>query len=197
MIKYIIVFFLLRACALAADAPTWIPLFNGFDLTGWTPTNEKVPIWSVKDRVILGQSDAGKVGSVLNTVKHYADFHLELEARWPAGVDSGVFFRTPALQMQIGTSISRKVDLTGSFYTGTYPESGKALKMLEVLKAGEWNRFRIVMKGDTCTVAMNGTEISCYTDTKYAQPGPIGLQVHANLDMKVEFRNIKVVELAP
>ena len=38
-------------------------------------------------------------------------------------------------------------------------------------------------------------KITEYTNPKYAKPGPIGLQIHGGLAMKVEFRNIKVAAL--
>lgn len=46
-------------------------------------------------------------------------------------------------------------------------------------------------RGDTCTVWLNGEPASKYTNATYAAPGPIGLQIHAGLAMKVEFRNIR------
>jgi hypothetical protein len=40
-------------------------------------------------------------------------------------------------------------------------------------------------------VWLNGVQVSQYTDAKYAEPGPIGLQIHANVVMKVEFRDVR------
>jgi hypothetical protein len=32
-------------------------------------------------------------------------------------------------------------------------------------------------------------------DDKFNQPGPLGLQIHPGLKMKVEFRNVRAAEL--
>jgi hypothetical protein len=103
--------------------------------------------------------------------------------------------RKPELQVQIGVSRSLKRDMTCSFYTGTYPEEARAPKAAELLKPGAWNRIRVEAKGDTFTVWLNGEQVSQYKDAKYAAPAPIGLQIHAGLVMKVEFRDIRALPL--
>jgi hypothetical protein len=179
----------------AADA-TLRPIFNGKDLTGF-----KVPVpnphWRVENGVLHGQSDEKLTGSMLLTEKSYGDFIWESEVRWQGDPDSGVFFRTPALQVQIGTSISKKVDLTGSFYLGKkgYPEEYQAKDAAKYLKKGDWNTLRVEARGTTFTVFINGHRVSQYSDVAYEKPGPIGVQIHAKLAMKIEFRNIKVADL--
>jgi len=97
--------------------------------------------------------------------------------------------------VQIGVSRSLKRDMTCSFYTGKYPEEARAPKAADLLKPGEWNRIRVEAKGDTFTVWLNGEQVSQYKDAKYAAPGPIGLQIHGGLVMKVEFRDIRALAL--
>ena len=63
------------------------------------------------------------------------------------------------------------------------------------MRRGEWNRIRLEAKGDTFTVWLNGEQVSQYKDAKYAKPGPIGLQVHGGLLMKVEFRDLRALAL--
>jgi Domain of Unknown Function (DUF1080) len=90
-----------------------------------------------------------------------------------------------------------KTDMTGSFYTGKYPEESRAKDAGKLLKAGDWNHFKLVVQGDTVTVWLNGTQASVYKDkeNKYAAAGPVGLQIHGGLAMKVEFRNLKIKPL--
>jgi hypothetical protein len=179
----------------AAPGP-WIPLFNGKDLSGWVvPTPN--PFWRVERGVLISQSDEKQTGSMIWTEKKYGDFVLELDARWEGDPDSGVFVREPTLQVQIGTSISKKIDLTGSFYIPKigYPEHAQAKDAAKLLKRGDWNTLRIEAKGSSFKVSINGTPASQLLDEKYAQPGPIGLQIHQKLTMKVEFRNIRIAEL--
>jgi hypothetical protein len=37
--------------------------------------------------------------------------------------------------------------------------------------------------------------VSQYTSPKYADPAPIGLQIHGGLSMKVEFRELRALPL--
>lgn len=147
--------------------------------------------------MLISESDEKQSGSMLRSEKKFGDFILELDARWQGDPDSGVVIREPALQVQIGTSISQKRDLTGSFYISKegYPERGPAKEAARVLKRGDWNTIRVEALGSTFKVSLNGTPASQFTDAKYAAPGPIGLQIHQKLTMKVEFRNIRIIEL--
>ena len=170
------------------------PIFNGRDLSGWKAASEP-GYWSVVDGAIVGQSDERKQGSMLYTDEPYGDVIVEAEVRFSGEIDSGIMVRKPELQVQIGVSRSLKRDMTCSFYTGTYPEEARAPKAAELLKPGEWNRIRVEAKGDTFTVWLNGVQVSQYKDAKYAKPGPIGLQIHANVLMKVEFRDVRALVL--
>jgi hypothetical protein len=184
-----------RAEAATPD-PSWITLFNGQDLSGWTVPSPNTQ-WRVERGVLVGESDDKLTGSMLWTDRKFGDFVFETDVRWDGDPDSGAFVRTPALQVQIGTSISQKRDLTGSFYIPKvgYPEALQAKDAAKYLKRGDWNTLRIEAKGNTFKVSLNGHPVSHYTDAKYAEPGPIGVQIHAKLKMKVEFRNLRVAEL--
>jgi hypothetical protein len=76
-----------------------------------------------------------------------------------------------------------------------YPEEAQATKAAALLKEGDWNRLRVQAEGNTFTVWLNGEQVSSYTNEKYAAPGPIGLQIHGGLVMKVEYRDIRALEL--
>jgi hypothetical protein len=65
----------------------------------------------------------------------------------------------------------------------------------ELLKQGEWNRMRIVAKGNTYTVALNGSQVVEYLSETASESGPVGLQVHPGVRMKVEFRELSVEPL--
>src|SRR5687768_10685875 len=113
-------------CEVAA-AERWTTLFNGKDLSGWVVPAANTQ-WRVERGVLVGESDDKLTGSMLVTEKKYGDFVFETDVRWEGNPDSGIFIRTPALQVQIGTSISQKRDLTGSFYIPKkgYPEELQA-----------------------------------------------------------------------
>lgn len=185
-----------------ADEPKLEPLFNGKDLTNFKAEGSK-EFWRVENGVLIGENDATKKGHYLWTQKEYRDFVIEFDVRWkgtpPRGVDTGIEMRKPHLQLQLGISGSLKVDMSGSFYTGgkpAYPESGQAKEARILMKPeGEWNTFRIQAKGDTFTCWINGQKASEYTDTKFSGAGPLGLQIHPGVEMKCEYRNVKLAEL--
>ena len=85
------------------------------------------------------------------------------------------------------------------FYASPYqpeiPEAARAERAGELLKPGDWNRIRVEARGDTFTVWLNGEQVSRYSDQKYSGPAPIGLQIHAGLPMKVEFRDLRATAL--
>ena len=168
-------------------------IFNGLDFTGWSPPAESH--WTVVDGILVGENDTEKKGSMLYTEKAYGDVILEGEVRFEGEIDSGFMLRKPELQLQIGVSRSLKRDMTCSFYVGNYPEEAQAKRAGELLKPGDWNRIRIRAKGETFTVWLNGEQVSQYTSPNYADPAPIGLQIHGGLTMKVEFRDLRALEL--
>jgi hypothetical protein len=169
-------------------------IFNGQDLSGWQAPSEP-SYWSVVGGAIVGQSDDRMKGSMLYTEQPYGDAIIEAEVRFTGEIDSGIMLRKPEVQVQIGVSRSLKRDMTCSFYTGKYPEEARAPKAADLLKPGAWNRIRVEAKGDTFTVWLNGKQVSQFKDAKYAAPAPIGLQIHAGLVMKVEFRDIRALAL--
>ncbi|MFM7749176.1 MAG: DUF1080 domain-containing protein [Opitutaceae bacterium] len=193
--------FALAVPAFAAE-PKLTPLFNGKDLTNFK-SDGAAEFWRIENGVLIGENNAAQKGHMLWTKKEYQDFVIEFDARWkgttPRGVDTGVEMRKPHLQLQLGVSGSLRVDMTGSFYTGgkpAYPEAGQAKNAKELLRPeGEWNTFRIQAKGDTFTCWINGKKASEYTDKKFNGAAPLGLQIHGNVVMKCEYRNIRIAEL--
>ncbi len=199
-------FFVLLAFAFAVPAfaaePKLTPLFNGKDLTNFQ-SDGAAEFWRIENGVLVGENNAALKGHVLWTKKEYKDFVIEFDARWkgttPRGVDTGLEMRKPRIQLQLGVSGSLRVDMTGSFYTGgkpAYPEAGQAKNAKELLRPeGEWNTFRIQAKGDTFMCWINGKKASEFTDAKFNGAAPLGLQIHGNVVMKCEFRNVRIAEL--
>jgi hypothetical protein len=186
--------------------------FNGKDLAGWKTSGADI-FWTVTDGVLAGENKDSfkdyKKGNMLYSEKSYQDVVIECEVRFNGEIDSGIMVRKDAtgkkdIQMQIGVSRSLKKDMTGAFYCtipgskpvkAGYPEAGWAPKVASLWKSGEWNKVRLQAKGDTYTVWINGEQVSHYVDAAYPQAGPIGLQVHGGVNMKVEYRNVSVGEI--
>jgi hypothetical protein len=189
-------------------------LFNGKDLTGWQglvelpkrdkdpekyaaqvkAANEKyLPHWTVKDGVI---NYDGK-GQSLQTVKDYGD--IELWVDWKIGPkgDSGIYLRGNP-QVQIWDP-AKWPEGSGGLYNNRPPHPSKPLKCADK-PIGEWNHFRIIMKGDRVTVWLNevlvvdDTPLDNYWNKNEPLPakGPIELQHHGD---HLEFKNIYIKEL--
>jgi hypothetical protein len=185
-----------------AAEPKLVPLFNGKDLTNFKAEDSKA-FWRAENGILIGENDAAKKGNYLWTQKDYGDFVIEFDVRWTTkterGVDTGLEMRKPHIQLQLGVSGSLRVDMSGSFYTGgkpAYPEAGQAKEAKKLMKPeGQWNTFRIQAKGNTFTCWINGKKASEYTDPKFSGAAPLGFQIHPGVDMKCEYRNIKIAEL--
>jgi len=185
----------LVSAAWAAE-PKFEPIFNGKDLTGWQSTDMQ-SFWRVENGVLVGESIGTLKENYLRTEKSYGDFVLEFEVRWTGEIDSGIDFRKPNIQLQLGVSRSLKRDMSGSFYVGKpgYPEAGQAKNAAQLMHPeGQWNTFRLEAKGTTFTVWINGQQAAQYTDEKFDGAAPIGLQIHGGLKMKVEYRNLRLAE---
>lgn len=183
-----------------ADEPKLAPLFNGKDFTHFKVEETTKTFWRIENGVLIGENDAAKKGNYLWTEKEYKDFVMEFDVRFkgvePRGADTGIEMRNPKIQLQLGVSGGLKVDMTGSWYTGgkeRYPEAGQAKEAKTLMKAdGEWNHFRIQAKGDTFSCWINGKKASEYTDAKFSGSAPLGLQIHPGVEMKCEYRDIKI-----
>ena len=200
-------------------------LFNGKDLTGWQglvelpkrdkdpekyaaqikAANEKyLPHWKVENGVLHYD---GK-GQSLQTVKDYGDFELMVDWKIGAGGDSGIYVRgTP--QIQIWDPSKHNGIGSGGLYNNIAPNPTNPIKNADK-PIGEWNSFRIVMKGDKVSVWLNGELVVDNTplDNYWGRPknpkdpatpnpalpakGPIELQHHGD---HLEFKNIYIKEL--
>lgn len=170
------------------------PIFNGKDLAGWkVPDNN---IWYlVNDGILQIRSSPDQKGSVLWTEKEYGDFVMELEFKFVSGtIDSGVHVRCED-QIQIGISGSLKRDMTASPYIPGkgYPVEAEGVK--ELLKMDDWNQMRIEVRGMEYAVSLNGKKVMTYTSESGKAKGPLGLQLHGNRDMAIDYRNLRIAEL--
>lgn len=104
--------------------------------------------------------------------------------------------RQPELQLQLGISRSLQRDMTCSFYTGSYPVAGQAQGVPALWRGGDWNTIRLHAAGSIFTVWLNGVWVTEYTTANYGQAGRGGLQIHAGVPMRVEFRNLRAVTVA-
>lgn len=170
------------------------PIFNGKDLSGWKAPEDNI-WWLVKDEVLEVRSGPKKKGGILWTENEYEDFVFECEFRFGEGtVDSGIHVRNQD-QIQIGISGSLKRDMTASPYIPGKGYPVEAEGVAELLKADDWNHLVIKVVGKNYTTYLNGKKVMTYDSDSAKLKGPIGIQLHGNRDMAIDYRNIKVAEL--
>ena len=172
-------------------------IFNGKDFTGWEVPkgNEAAGWYKAVDGVLKIENGPRKKGSILWTKKKYRDFIMTFEFRFGEGVvDSGVHVRNRD-QIQIGISGSLKRDMTCSPYIPGkgYPVEAKNIKKL--LKAKDWNKMIIQAVGKEYTVWLQGEKVMTYKSDSAIAEGPIGIQLHGNRVMAIDFRKLVVSKL--
>ena len=190
-----IAFSILSILQSTADDGELKSIFNGKDLTGWdVPDNN---IWfTVKDGVLKLENGPQKKGQTLWTSDEYENFEMEFDFKMGKGtVDSGVYVRNSREQIQIGISGSLKRDMTGSPYISGkgYPVEAKGVK--ELLKLDDWNTMKICAEGKKYTVWLGGEKIMTYESDSAIKKGKIGIQLHGNRVMSIEYRNLKARSL--
>ncbi|MRR21229.1 DUF1080 domain-containing protein, partial [bacterium] len=195
------------------------PMFNGKDLSGWQglvgnpltratmkpkelaarqkeADKKMLENWSVRDGMIWF---TGK-GDNLCSVKEYGDFEMYVDWRITKAGDSGIYLRgSPQVQIW-DTARSDAGAQVGS--GGLYNNQQNPSAPLKVADnpVGEWNTFRILMKGDRVWVWLNGEPVvdnvimENYWDRSIPifKKGSIELQAHGT---DLAFRDIYVREI--
>jgi hypothetical protein len=182
------------------EAPSSTPkitLFNGLDLKAWKVPqgNDRQNWYQVSNRILKIQSGPQKKGSILWTEKEFKDFNLSLSFRFISGtIDSGIHLRNMD-QIQIGIYGSKKRDMTCSpFIPGKgYPVEAKNIQKL--LKPKDWNHLQIRAVGPKYTAWLQAEEVMNYKSSTAKEKGPIGIQLHANREMAIDFKAITIREL--
>ncbi|MDX1963204.1 MAG: DUF1080 domain-containing protein [Pirellulales bacterium] len=177
------------AAVQSADSGYAQDLFNGRDLTGWQVTGCTAV---VEDGAILLKEGNGFVRSDLQ----YEDFVLELDYKPLAKefYDSGIYIRAPFPaknpkrawpdQYQINLKTGDEGNLLGI--------DGATTKGL--IKPGEWNHLKIMVKGESAALEVNGQPAWKATGLKIPR-GYIGLQAEVPNGGQFLFKNIKLTEL--
>lgn len=196
-IKTLVITFFFIAIHLPSQAqkPKLKKAFNGKNLKGWVVPENNI-WWTAQNGILTVKNGPDKKGSILWTKKEYQDFIMELDFFFgPGNVDSGVFIRTEKEQIQIGISGSLKRDMTASPYIAGKGYPVEANNVAQLLKLKDWNSMKIRAAGNHYTVWLNGEQVMSFVSEDAIPKGAIGLQLHANREMKILYRNIKIAKL--
>ncbi|MBC8064775.1 MAG: DUF1080 domain-containing protein, partial [Chlorobia bacterium] len=150
----------------------------------------------------------GTPNSFLCTDKVYGDFELEFEVWVDPTMNSGVQIRSNSVPgYREGGVHGYQVEIdplprawSGGLYDenrrGWLQDLSKNPNGQKAFKNGQWNKFRVVAKGDRIQTWVNRARIVDFRDSM-TQTGFIGLQVHNHdkAGVEVKWRNIKVKDL--
>lgn len=145
--------------------------------------------WSIEDATLIFDGH----GSHLCTIEDFGDFVLELEWMIEPGGDSGIYLRgSPQVQIW---DIEQHPEGSGGLYNN---QQGASLPLVAAdHPPGQWNHFRIEMRGEQVTVDLNGQRVveavplENYWNRELPLPdrGPIELQSHGS---RLQFRNLTI-----
>ena len=192
----LIVFLLFTLLPNSTVAQAQLPtVFNGHDFRGWVEPENNI-WWKAEHGLLTVKNGPDQKGSILWTERAYGDFVIHFEFKMGEGtVDSGVFMRNDKDQIQIGISGSLQRDMTASPYIPGKGYPVEAEGVAELLKQDDWNKMTIVAIGQNYSTWLNDTKVMSYNSESAIDHGPIGFQLHANREMSIAFRNIKIGEL--
>ena len=205
-----------RAPELLRPTPTaWgnpEPLFNGKDLTGWSPINNTPSTiegaytnhWVAKG----GELTNAALGSNLRTTRTFNDFKLHIEYNCPVGENSGIYLRgryeaqvgPPPQPAPSGKASPRAGAPARNPYLGVGSIFGYLGPATPPPFRPEWQTYDITLVGRRVTVVFNGVttvdnqEIAGITggalDSNESEPGPIYLQ--GDHHGGIRYRNIMI-----
>lgn len=188
-----------------------VQLFNGSDLKGWkfalvdSDVNPS-DVWSVNNGVIHCK---GVPNGYMYTATAYADYTLTLEWRWAGEAgNSGVLLHAQEpgevwpkcieCQLKSGNAGDfvlmgpSKITVNGKNYVNTERFLGIPKKAASSEKTvGEWNRYKIICRGDEITCYVNDVLQNVGTQASFSK-GSICLQSEG---APIQFRNIRIEPL--
>lgn len=212
------------ASSLFAESPASeaTVMFNGETLEGWRGRSD---LWSVSEGAIVGTSTAEAPLKSNTFLIYEGDVpaSFELTAQFLIkGGNSGIQYRSKVVDEKefVVGGYQADIDFGLTFAGINYEERGRGIlaqrgqrvtfaedgsktvdqfgdakKIGEVIKAGEWNHFRVVAKGNVLQHYINDTLTSEVIDgqsEKAAKDGVIALQLHAGPPMVIMYKDLKV-----
>ena len=161
--------------------------------------------WTWNDGVLEGRitKDDPRHG-LLVTDREYDDFEAILSFRITKG-DSGFYHRVEELGDAIGVSgFQAEIDPTPEV-GGLYETRGRGwvIKpdpgMIEAMRSrsGDWLEMRVRAVGGDVDVFVDGYPTASLRDDPGRRRGHLALQLHANQDVEVDFRSLRIRDLEP
>ncbi len=187
--------------------PSWKPLFNGKDFSGWKEHGREK--WSVEEGMIVGASGAGGYG-YMATLKTYTDFMVRIAFKCDAQGNSGLFFRSVLKGTDI-QGIQCEIDPTPrNLNAGLYESGGRGWiakpseDARKLFRFNDWNEMAVKAVGNHYVTYLNGLKAVDLADTKPTNEtgkpplrrGVIALQLHSGGGAKVRWKNLFVKDFS-
>lgn len=206
---FAILSFSLFGCSQKTEtAPSWIPLFTGESLDGWTKLNGTAN-YSIEGTTITGTAQLNTPNTFLATDATYGDFIMEVDVKVDTALNSGIQIRslsTPDYEEGRVHGYQVEIDPSDRAWSGgLYDEARRGWlynldnnpKGQKAFKNGEWNHYHIEAIGDTIRVWVNDIMCTNLVDNMTAE-GFIALQVHSigeerKVGTQVQWRDAKIL----
>ena len=190
-----------------AEEPTQpARIFDGKSFDGWEGNLDHFRI--EKGAVVAGSlKHEIPRNEFLCTEREYGDFELTLQFKvLGKGANAGVQIRSKRVPDHHEVS-GYQADLGEGWFGSLYDESRRNKLLAEadksvtskVLKADNWNSYRIRCEGPRIQLWINDQQTVDYTeeDAEIPLTGVIGLQIHGGPPSEAWYKEIKIVELKP
>jgi hypothetical protein len=190
-----------------------IDLLKGSTLQAW-----KVPStrWQLKDGSIVGETGTERLNTPewIYTKQGFANFEFtcELKLTGDNRRNTGIYFRVHTFsfrdRFEAPSGYEFDAAATGDKLTGSVGDwyarpslriSADSAIINQIYNSDNWNRMTIRARGNRLEYWINGVKVMDYRDPdpKGSGEGLIGFQMHDGAIMKAEYRNIRVLPLAP
>lgn len=186
-------------------------LYNGKDLSGWTPKGGTCT-FEAQGKLLVGTCVPGSNSTYLSTDKvDYENFVFTCDMKWEVDGNSGVMFRAQTKPGKKGEVVfgpqAEMEGITGDRYWsgGIYGQScggyfypvwlKEHTEARASLDRQGWNRLTIEAKGNTVKTWINGVPVAHWVDDGTYPKGFFGLQIHKGSKGKVLWKNIRVKEM--
>jgi hypothetical protein len=204
----------MTAAGLTAADDGWVALFNGRNLDGWRPSENR-DSWKVVDGQLSADGPRSHLfytGPVRGA--NFRNFEIETEVMTRPGANSGIYFHTAYQEKGFprkGFEIQINNTATGE---GDYRERKKTASLYgirnvykQLVPDDEWFKIHAAVRGKNIQVRLNGTLLVDYTEPappflapgterdRFLDRGTFALQCH-DPGSKARFRNLRVRPLA-
>lgn len=172
-------------------------IFDGKSLNGWEIVGGGR--WTAEKGVLSGECKQADEQGILVYKDPVKDFTASLEFRISEG-NSGFYFRTERIAEQplvkgMQAEIDAIDDVAGIWETagrGWVFKPTPELHAKTGFKPGEWSKMEVSAIGSHYKVTLNGQTVTDIEDPVGRREGYVALQLHGGMDMKVDFRRIKL-----